>query len=414
VTQQIFSQRFPNGLTLVAEAMPWLESAAFALMVPCGCAYEPANLAGLASFTCEMIQRGCGTRNSRQFVEDLENLGFEGSAGVSLAHTSYGGAMPAVNLPEVLSIYADLMLKPHFPEDQFEDARQVCLQEVRSVEDELSQKMMQELRRRHYGEPWGRSHQGTDASIEAITPAAILDFYRQAYQPRGAILSVAGKIDWPVLRDQVEKLFANWQPQPASQLIETAPPRGYHHMPHEAGETHIGVAYDSIPYSHPDYFQLRGAIGVLSDGMSSRLFTEVREKRGLVYTVYASCQSLLDRGSVFAYAGTTTDKAQETLEVLLAELQKLPAGVEDAELARLKAHIKTSMIMQQESSRSRASSIAGDWYYLGRVRPMEELQKILNGLTSETINQYLAANPPRKFTICTLGENRLEAAHEIL
>ena len=394
--------------------MPWLESAAFALLVPCGCAYDPAERIGLASFTCEMIQRGCGARNSRQFVEDLENLGFEGSAGVSIAHTSYGGAMPAVNLLEVLSIYSDLMERPHFPEDQYDDARQVCLQEVRAVEDELSQKMMQELRRRHYADPWGRSHQGTETSIEAVTADDIQRFYVERYQPQGAILSVAGKIDWPQLRDHVEQAFGSWKPQPVAKITELAPARGYTHMPHEAGETHIGVAFDSVPYAHADYFQLRGAIGVLSDGMSSRLFTEVREKRGLVYTVYASCNSLQDRGSVFAYAGTTTDKAQETLAVLLEEIRKLPQGVQNEELLRLKAHIKTSMIMQQESSRSRAGSVASDWYHLGRVRPMEELQGILNGLSCDTINKYLIANPPRRFTICTLGEKSLEVSSEIL
>jgi predicted Zn-dependent peptidase len=159
---------------------------------------------------------------------------------------------------------------------------------------------------------------------------------------------------------------------------------------------------------------MRGAVGVLSDGMSSRLFTEVREKRGLVYTVYASCHSLLDRGSVFAYAGTTTDKAQETLDVLLGELQNITAGIRDDELKRVKAHLKTSIIMQQESSRSRAGSIAGDWYHLGRVRPMAELQGILNSLTAETINRYLAENPPGKFTVVSLGEKELEVPREIL
>jgi predicted Zn-dependent peptidase len=413
VTQQIYSHRFPNGLTLLAEAMPWLESAAFALSFPAGCAYDPANFGGLASFTCEMVQRGCGTRSSRQFVEDLENLGFEGSGGVSLAHSSYGGAMPAVNLEKVLNIYADLVQRPHLPEDQFEDARAVGLQEVRALEDDLAQKMMQQLKQQHYADPWGRAHQGSEASLEAITPTHVREFWEGRYQSSGAILSVAGKIEWPSLVEQVAAAFGNWQAKPMPQLHEASRKRGYEHISHDASETHIGLAYDSIPYSHADYFLLRAAIGVLSDGMSSRLFTEVREKRGLVYTVYASCQSLLDRGSIFAYAGTTTEKAQETLNVIQAELLKLPQGVLDSELVRIKAHLKTSLIMQQESSRARASSMAGDWYHLQRVRPLEELQSILNGLNAEKINRYLASNAPTQFTICTLGEKSLEACCEI-
>jgi predicted Zn-dependent peptidase len=361
-----------------------------------------------------MAERGSGSRNSRQFVEDLENLGYDGGAGVSISHTQFGGAMPSVNLNEVLAIFADLVQKPHLLESQFDDAKLVCLQEVRAVEDELSQKLMQELRRRHYAEPWGRSQQGNEAALESMQLSDVKQFVGACYQPQTAILSVAGKIEWERLQDQVAQLFGEWKAQPVPQFAEQPRQRGYTHLEHDASETHIGVAFDSVPYADPDYYQLRGAIGVLSDGMSSRLFTEVREKRGLVYTVYASCHSLRDRGSVISYAGTTTDKAQETLDVLLGELQKLPQGVHDAELARLKAHIKTSIIMQQESSRSRASSMAGDWYHLGRVRSMEELQGILDSLTSETINRYLLQHPPGKFTICTLGEKELEIPREIL
>src|SRR5438552_3119446 len=144
--------------------MPWLESAAFALLMPAGCVYEPATKLGLAALTCEMAQRGAGQRDSRRFIDDLENLGADSSASVSIAHTSVGGAMPAESLPEVLSIFADLIQRPHLPEDQLEDARLGCLQEVKAVEDDLAQKTMQQLRLAHYAEPWGRSSQGTEAS----------------------------------------------------------------------------------------------------------------------------------------------------------------------------------------------------------------------------------------------------------
>lgn len=412
--QQIYSHRLANGLTLVAEAMPWLESAAFALLVPAGCMYDPRDRTGLGNLTCEMIQRGAGSRNSRQFVDDLENLGADTSASVSIAHMSFGGAMPAVNLDAVLSIYADVAQRPHFPEDQLDDARAVCIHDVRSIEDELSQKAMLELRRRHYGDPLGRSNHGTIPSLEAIELSDVHSYFGRLFHPADAILAVAGKIDWPRLVDQVEALFGNWSAADTPAIQETPGERGYFHIPHEASETHIGIAYDSIPYRHSDYFQVRSAIGVLSDGMSSRLFTEVREKRGLVYTVHASCHSLVDRGSIFAYAGTTSDKAQETLDVMLAELQRLKSGVNDDELARLKAHLKTSLIMQQESSRARAGSIAGDWHHLGRVRPLAELQGLLNAVTCQSINDYLQHEPTPRYTVVSLGEKPLQVPPEIL
>ncbi len=388
--------------------MDWLESAAFALLMPAGCSLEPADKLGLGNLTCEMAQRGAGKRDSRQFLSDLENLGAQSSASVSIAHTSVGGSMPAESLHAVLSIYSDLVLRPHLPEDQLEDARQSVLQEVRAIEDDLAQKLMLSLRQRHYADPWGRGSQGTEATVSSLTMADVRRHWQTRYSPTGAILSVAGKIDWPALRDHVGKLYADWKAGPAIKIAETPPPRGYEHTTVESSQTHIGVALDAVSYANPDYFQIRGAVGVLSDGMSSRLFTEVREKRGLVYTVYATCHSLKDRGGILAYAGTTAERAQETLDVLTAEIRKLYEGITPDEIDRLKGRIKRALIIQQESSPSRAGSIALDWYYLGRVRPMEELSAIIDGLSADSINRYLAANVPRAMTVCTVGPERLK------
>jgi predicted Zn-dependent peptidase len=151
-------------------------------------------------------------------------------------------------------------------------------------------------------------------------------------------------------------------------------------------------------------------VGVLSGGMSSRLFTEVREKRGLCYTVYATHHTLRDRASVLCYAGTSSDRAQETLDVMLAELIRLAEGVEPEELNRLKARIKSALIMQQESSSARSSSIARDWFHLGRVRTLAEVGALVDGLTCQSINAYLAQHPPGDFTIVTLGPAPLEVS----
>lgn len=411
--QQILSHRFPNGLTLLAEPMGWLESAAFALLLPAGCQRDPDNCLGLASLTCEMMQRGSGPRNNRQFVEDLENLGVDRSASVSGAHTSFGGAMPCEKIYEALSIYADLVRRPHLAANQFEDAQQVCLQEVYGLEDDLAQRVMQQVRLRRYGDPLGRWSQGTEEGLQNCQIADVRRFYDKYYRPQNAILSVAGNIDWPRLRDHVEELFDDWQPLAVPTLVanQSAGPRL--HIPHESSQTHIGLAYPSITYAHPHYYEARAAVGVLSDGMSSRLFTEVREKRGLVYTVYASLHSLKLMGSVLCYAGTTTERAQETLDVIVAELHRLAAGIEPEELSRLKARIKSALIFQQESSPARAGSIAGDWYHLGRVRTLEEVSSIIDRLTCESINKFLKEHPPRNFTLVTLGAKELEFDHAV-
>ena len=406
--QSFFTHTYENGLVLVAESMPSLESAALSILVPAGCAHDPPERLGLSTMACEMALRGAGSRDSRQFIEDLENLGVQRGESVSAAHTSFSAATLASNLPAALSIYADLLLRAHLDEDQLQAGRLVAIQELRSIEDDPSHKVMLEVRRRHYPEPWGRPSEGEMAGLEAISIDDVRDGYRRLYRPNGAIIGIAGNIDWPLLQDLIGNLLGEWKPLEIPQpRTASAGPR-QEHLPHESNQTQIGIAYPSIPFSHPDYIQASGAVGVLSGGMSSRLFTEVREKRGLCYSVYASYHTLKDRGCVMCYAGTTAERAQETLDVTLGEIRRLAQGVEPHELDRLKARVKSGLIMQQESSASRSASIAREWYHLGRVRPMEEIARLVDSLSCESLGRYLAANPPKDFTIVTLGPHPLE------
>jgi predicted Zn-dependent peptidase len=408
VNQEIYTHQLANGLVLAAEAMPWLESAAFALLLPAGCARDPAKRLGLANLTCEMVQRGCGARGSRKFVEDLEMLGADTSAGILPSHTTFAGAMPSDSLHEVLEIYADVVRRPQLPPDQLEDAQQVCIQEIRAAEDDLAQTAMTELRQRHYGDPWGRATHGVVEEVSSTQLGDIEQDIAHHYRPNDTILSVAGKFDWHALKDHVESICSDWPAAVTSAPETDQAAGGYHHLPSDSSQTHIGVAYSSVPYSDPGYMQARGAVGVLSDGMSSRLFTEIRENRGLVYAVSAACHSLHDRGSVLCYAGTTTERAQETLDVLTAELLRLADGIQEDELNRLKARIKSALIMQQESSTSRSRSIAFDWYHLGRIRSLDEVGGLVDGLTCESINAYLAEHPPQDMAAVTMGEKPLE------
>lgn len=408
MTQAILSHSFDNGMVLLAEPMTSLESAAFTFLTPAGSVFDPDDRAGLGTLTNELALRGSGSRDNRQFIEDLDNLGIERAEGVSELHTNYRGASLAKNLAPALAIYADLLRRPHLPADELEPSRLAALQELQSIEDEPSQKVMIELGRRHYPSPWGRPSQGDLGGLNSITLGDIQRHFALCYRPNGTILGVAGNIDWERLKDQVAELFADWKPVEAPTLAEG--PRGVRceHLLHESNQTQIGIAYESVPYNHPDYFQIVGAVGVLSGGMSARLFTEVREKRGLCYSVYATTHSLKDQGSVLCYAGTSAERAQETLDVTLGELERLALGIEPGELSRLKARVKSGLIMQQESSSARSGAIARDWYHLGRVRTLDEVGALVDQLTRDSISDYLAAHPPGDFTIVTLGQTPLK------
>lgn len=386
-----------------------VESAAFSILVPAGAGHDPVGLVGRASLTSELLLRGAGDRDSRQLVNDLDNLGVERGESVSTVHANFGGATLAENIHAALAIYADLLRRPHLPEDKLEACRQVILQELYAVEDEPAHKLMQELRRTHFAPPYGRPPQGEIEGVEALSIDDARECFIAHYQPRGTILGVAGKLDWPRLKEQVGELLGDWPEMTASELPAAQSRSGRVHLDYDANQTQIGIAYDSVPYRHPDYYHASAGVGVLSSGMSARLFTEVREKRGLCYSVYASYQTTRDLGAVLCYAGTSAERAQETLDVTLAELRRLTLGIEEDELARLKARVKSSLIMQQESSSARAGAMVRDWYHLGRVRTLDEIGRIVDGLTRDGINRYLAEQPPRTFTIATLGPAELRA-----
>jgi predicted Zn-dependent peptidase len=395
-------------MVLVGEPTRSLESAAFCLLLPAGCSYDMPERAGLAAVTCDMMLRGAGPRDSRAWITDLENLGVERDESVGVAQASYSGATLRDNLPAALELFADLVQQPHLPADQIESSRNVCLQELRSLEDEPSQKLMVELRRRRYPDPWGRPSQGDERGLREVTVDDVRRFHARQYRPNDTILAVAGNFDWERLRDVVVRLFGDWASVDAAEPTATQhlPPKN--HLPFDSNQSHIGIAYPTVPYRHPDYFQAWAAVGVLSSGSSSRLFTEVRERRGLCYAVHASLHTQRDRASVLCYAGTTAERAQETLDVTLHELLRLREGIELDELGRLKARIKSSLIMQQESSAARSGAIARDWYHLGRARTLDEVGRLIDELSAESINAFLAENPPRDLLVVTLGPEPLE------
>ena len=406
--EKIFHHTFDNGLTVVAQPMPWLESAAFSIATPAGFRYDPSDKLGLANLACEMVQRGSGDLSSREWVEALDMLGVDYSSSVSLYNTHFGGAMQAAQLHDALAIYADVLRRPALPDSQFEDGRQVCFQEIAALEDDLAQRAILQLRQNIYGSIDGRYSEGSMESVAGLTMQDVQAFFKAYYRPNGMIIACAGKIDFDSLRDHVEKLFGDWQPNEISPAENVVATNRYQHIEHKSEQTHIALAYPGFTYSDPEFYLNRGAVGVLSGGMSSRLFTEVREKRGLCYSVFASCHTLLDKASVICYSGTSSDRAQETLDVIIEQLQLMADGIHEDELRRLKVQIRSGMIMQQESCRARARSIASDWSHLGRVRLLDEINDAINSLTVDSINEFLQAQPPANFNVVTLGPSPLK------
>lgn len=397
----------PNGLTVIVESMPWLRTSAFAICLPSGVCAEGESQSGLASLTCEMVQRGAAELSSRDIVAVQDNLGLDRSSGVSSAMGTFGAAMPADSLVEALTLYSKIVCQPHLPADQLDDAKLMAIQELRAMEDEPTQKVIRRLRELQFGDRLGRSVHGTADSVESLTHADVKDFFAGHYQAGGAILAVAGRVDPDEVFATAEQLFGD---MPGGQPATLHAPDGkaaYEHFQADSSQTHIGFSFDTIPYGHTDYYRMRAGVGILSDGMSSRLFERVREQRGLCYTVSASCYSLRNAACVLGYAGTTPERAQETLDVTLQEIGKVVQDLDQSELDRWKVRIQSSLIMEQESSASRASSLASDHYQIGRVMSAVELEQLIEAITLDDVRDYWQQNPARDFRIVTLGTEPL-------
>lgn len=405
--QQVFSHTFPNGLTLLAERMDHVRSATMYFLIPAGFTHDPAGQEGLGTIMCEMLVRGAGDRDSKQLSLDLDNLGADRGESVGPFNLVLSAGTLARNLPAVLDIYADVIQKPHLPADELDAAQELALQDIQGLEDSPQEKVILELKSRYYPPPLNRNRYGTAAGVKAVTAATLTAHHAARFRANGAILSVAGNIDWPTLKDQVGRLFGDWPGGATEPPVPGVHTPKSEHITKDTQQTQIAIAFPSAPFADPDFYAARGAVGVLSGGMSARLFTEVREKRGLCYSVYATHDTVRDRGTIIAYAGTRNEKAQQTLDVTVGELRRLKDGIADEELDRVKAGLKTSLVMQQESTGARASSMASDWFYLKRVRTVEEVQAAVDGLTVGHVLAYLERYPVKDLTVVTLGPEAL-------
>jgi predicted Zn-dependent peptidase len=408
LAERYFQHTFANGLTLLAERMPAMQSAAMTLLLPAGAASDPVDRSGSATVLSDLVLRGAGKRNSRQLTEYLDSLGLQRSSSVGIHHSRFSCAAVAHKVVEGMATYADIVCRPHLPEDGFVAGRDLALQALSGIDDEPRQKLMIKLREWHFPSPYGRNTMGEPADLEKLTLDLVKEDWKQRYHARDGILAVAGNVEFSELRSEVERHFGSWDGRPVPEFQVMPPPGRIHHEDQKSEQTHIGIAYHSIPETDKDYYTVRLAIEILSGGMSGRLFTEVREKRGLCYSVSAGYSSLKGHGSIMCYAGTSNERAQATLDCVFAELHRLRDGVTEAELARAKTGLKAATIMQGESTSARAGAIAHDYFMRGRIRTLEEIKNAIDSVTLEKVNAYLKKHEPGPFTMVTVGPKELK------
>ena len=408
--QRIDKCVLPNGMVVLGEPMPGVESVAFDFMLPGGAAWMPPGCGGAANVISEWISRGAGSRDSRQLGDALDGLGLQRSTSIGSSHIYVGAALESSNLAQALSLYADIILHPHLTDEQFDPARQLIIEELQSLDDEPRQRVMIELRKRFYPDPLGRSNMGELSELQSLTAAKTREIANAYLDVPQIILAVAGKYDFDAVCRQIESVFGPYEAKPLSAIeIGERGPK-YTHVSHEGAQVHIGVMTPTARFADEAYYDARLAVSVLSGGMSARLFTEVREKRGLCYAIGAKYHSLREAAGIACYAGTSPDKAQETYDVILGEFHRLAEGISAEEMARAKIGLKSSVILQSESSSSRAGAIGGDYYVLGRVRTLDEVKQRIEATSVDSVLGFLRSHPFEDFTVVTIGPKEVRVS----
>jgi predicted Zn-dependent peptidase len=408
LSQRFFQHTFSNGLTLLGEKIPAMQSAAMALLLPAGSAGDPAHLSGSAAVLSDLVLRGAGNRDSRQLTDYLDSLGLQRSAGASVYHTRFGCAAVAERVIESLPAYADIILRPHLPADGFKAARDQALQALAGLKDDPRQMLLVKLRESFLPFPLGRNPMGNPADLKQLTLDSCRRQWKKRYHGNGAILALAGNIDFRRIKSSTEKYFADLPKSSDSPLKLVWPSIAAHHVKQKSEQTHIGIAYPAPPETDPDYYAIRAAMEAFGGGMSSRLFTEVREKRALCYSVWAGYTTLTKMGAILSYAGSSNDRAQATLDCIVSEIHRLSKGITQPELDRAKIGLKAGTIMQGESTSARCGAIAQDFFMRGRIRTLSEIEREIDKLTLKRVNAYLRDHPPGPFTIVTVGPRPLK------
>lgn len=405
---KFFIEQFDNGLTLLGQQMDAVSSASMSFLLRSGAANDPAGAEGASSVASEWIMRGAGLWDSRQLNDLMDSLGCQHDEHVQSEHLHLSAAQLGRNLLQVLAIYRQILRSPRLGDETFEPCRQLITQDLASLEDEPARKCNIMLREKFYPYPLGRCTLGHPETLAILRAKDVREHVLSQIGPSDAILAVAGNIDWDATVSAAREHFGDWTSSPPPPVQTIAMPVGQTHVKKDTAQTHIGVAYPSVTASHEMHYAARLAQTVLSGGMSSRLFSEVREKRGLVYSVSCRYHSLRHYAGLFAYAGTRPEVAQQTYDVMLCELKRLAEGITDQEMARARTQLKSALVMQGESTTARSNALAGDWYHLGRLRTLQEISEAIDRVNVSEVLSYLKEFPPEKLTVLVVGPEALK------
>ena len=396
--------RLANGLTVASDTMETVETVSLGAWVGVGTRHEPAEINGVAHLLEHMAFKGTERRSARDIAEEIEAVGGHLNAYTSRESTAYYAKVLAEDAPLAVDIIADILQHPTFDEEELGRERAVVLQEIGQALDTPDDSIFDRFQETAYpGQAIGRPVLGTSEIVAAIDRPTLQGYMNRHYGTDSMVLAAAGKIEHERFLALVGEAFdslvcdGTGRPEPASYQ------GGDYREGRELEQVHVLLGFESVSYLDRDYYTTSVLSTLFGGGMSSRLFQEVRERRGLVYSIYSFHSAYHDGGLFGIYAGTGEDEVEELIPVVCDELSKLSAQVAEEEVARARVQLKASLLMSLEHSGARCEQLAQQILVYGRPLAVDEIVGRIEAVDIAGVRRMadrLAASRP---TLASLG-----------
>jgi predicted Zn-dependent peptidase len=397
-----------NGLTILTEQMPHVRSISMGIWLKIGSRSETSELNGVAHFIEHLLFKGTSHRTAEEIARQVDSIGGHLDAFTAKETICYSTKVLDEHLPIAFDILSDLVLNPKFDPGDMEKERSVILEEIKMVED-TPDDLVHEIFMQNFwkDQPLGRPILGTKQTVGKLDRDKVLDFFKQFYTPDDLIISAAGNLEHERVTDLIRGKFGDVRTSRNGHVDVPAHTHSRISMRNkkELEQVHICLGVPSNPLSHEDRYVCYILNTILGGGMSSRLFQNIREKEGLVYTIFSGLNSYRDTGCLSIYAGTSLETAERVVDMIVQELRNLKKNPVDAEeLRRAKDYLKGSLMLGLESTSSRMSNLARQEMYFGKYISLDELISSIETVTIESIQQMANASfDTRQIALTVLG-----------
>ncbi|WP_428928190.1 M16 family metallopeptidase [Marinibacterium sp. SX1] len=382
--------RLPNGVRIVSEVMPGLQSASIGVWVAAGGRHERIEQNGIAHFLEHMAFKGTRTRSALQIAEAIEDVGGYINAYTSREVTAYYARVLEQDVPLAMDVISDIVLNPVFDPREIEVERGVILQEIGQSNDTPDDIIFDWLQEESYrDQPLGRTILGPAERVGKFGRDDLAAFVAEHYRPEHMIIAAAGAVDHDVLLRLAEELFGHLPARDTAEPLEQARFTGgevRRSKPLE--QAHFALAFEGPGYRDDRIYTSQIYSSALGGGMSSRLFQEIRENRGLCYTIFAQTGAYGDTGTTTIYAGTSGDELGDLARITIAEMKRAADDMTEAEIARARAQMKAGMLMGLESPSNRAERLARLVQIWDKVPPLEETVERIDAVTTEEVRAF--------------------------